>query len=125
MVGTRRRDTSAAATVVSSKFKELYEEGDWICSGGCAKGADRFAEQIAKQEGIPIITIYPNHKRYKQAAPIIRNGPVADTCDVIIACVIRPEDGIDSVLGRTKGGTEDTLRKFIKRTKRKDWVYLV
>ena len=114
IVGTRRRDTPAARKVIEEVFWKIYEEGDWIVSGGCGKGGDKFAEQIAKAEGIPILTIYPAYKRFKQGAPTVRNGPVAENSDVVIACVIRPEDGIAEVLKRKKGGTEDMLKKFVK-----------
>jgi hypothetical protein len=122
IVGTRRRDTASAFNLVRKKFFEIYEEGDWICSGGCGKGGDRFADVIAKQEGIPILTFYPNYKRYKTGAPLVRNTPIAETSHVIIACVIRPEDGIDEVLKRKKGGTEDTLRKFVEHKENQDII---
>ena len=97
----------------------------WHCFG-CGKGGDRFAEQIAKSRGIPIIIFYPNYKKYgSPAALFIRNGEVAKVSNIIIACVVNPEDGIDKVLGRDKGGTVDTLRKFINRTKKIDLVHLV
>lgn len=111
-MGTRRRNSEEAYQKVREKFFEIYEEGDWICSGGCPKGGDRFAEKIAKEEGIPILTFYPAYKKYGRGAPIVRNTPVAETSDVILACVIKPEEGIDEVLDRKKGGTEDTLRKY-------------
>lgn len=114
-MGTRRRDTASVRSLIEEKFWEIYEEGDWIVSGGCPKGGDRFAEQIAKAEGIPILIFYPNYKRYKQGAPIIRNGDVAKESDVIIACVGKPEESIQEILQRKKGGTEDTLRKFVDR----------
>ncbi len=125
IVGTRRRDTPAAYKVVEKKFFEIYEEGDWIVSGGCGKGGDRFADVIAKNNGIPILTIYPNYKRYKGGAPIVRNGPVAENCDVVIACVMHPEDGLEEVLQRTKGGTEDMLKKHIKFVGPDFEVYLI
>jgi len=93
IVGTRRRDTPKAYKVVEEKFFELYVEGDWIVSGGCNKGGDRFAEVIAKKYGIPILLFYPNYPKYKQGAPTVRNGPVAETSDVVVACVMHPEDG--------------------------------
>jgi len=107
---------------LEEQFWEIYEEGDIIVSGGCPSGGDRFAEEIAKKNGIPILIIYPNYKKYGRGAPIIRNGPIAEASDVIIACVVEPDDGIDEVLKRKKGGTEDTLRKY---TKHKRGVYLV
>lgn len=114
IIGTRRRDTPMIRRLIEHEFWNLYEKGDIICSGGCPKGGDRFAEAIAKSEGIPIVIIYPNYKRYKQGAPIIRNADIAKNSDVIIACVVRPEESIEDILKRTKGGTEDTLRRFVE-----------
>ena len=114
VVGTRRRDTSSAFSLVEKQFYEIYEEGDWIVSGGCGKGGDRFAEVIAKRDGVPVLTIYPNYKRYKRGAPTVRNGPVAEISDVVVACVMHPEEGLEEVLKRKKGGTEDMLKKFVK-----------
>ena len=115
VIGTRRRDTEEAYALTRRKFFEVYEEGDWICSGGCGKGGDRFAELIAKQEGIPILIFYPNYKRYKMGATFVRNTEVAKHSDIIVACVVKPEEGLETVLNRKKGGTEDTLRKFVDK----------
>jgi len=123
VIGTRRRDTAAAFDLIKKKFFEIYEEGDWICSGGCPKGGDRCAEQIAKQEGIPILIFYPAYKRYGRGAPTVRNTPVAEKSDVIVACVVRPEEGLDEILKREKGGAEDTLKKYVGHNKTK--IYLV
>jgi len=46
---------------------------------------------------------------------MVRNTDIAGSSDIIIACVINPEDGIEKVLKRKTGGTEDTLKKFVKR----------
>jgi hypothetical protein len=119
IIGTRRRDTAIVLKLIKEKFNEIYEDGDIICSGGCSKGGDRFAEQIAKGNGIPILIVYPDYKRYGKAAALIRNGTIAKKSDVIIACVVHPEDGISNILERKKGGTEHTLRQFIKREDRK------
>ena len=123
IIGTRRKDTSVAKKAIKEAFFKIYKEGDWICSGGCQKGGDRFAEQIAKNEGIPILTIFPNYKRHGDGAPFVRNGLVAEHSDIIIACVMNPEDGIDEVLKRKTGGTEDTLRKYVGHNKTE--IYLV
>ena len=114
IIGTRRRDTSTVQDLIVTKLWEIYDDGDYIVSGGCPKGGDRFAEAIAKANGLPILIFYPNYKKFKQAAPIIRNTSIAEVCDYIIACVIRPEEGVEQVLQRREGGTEDTLRKFVK-----------
>ena len=66
IIGTRNRDTSAAAKKIRTKFFEIYNNGDWICSGGCMKGGDRFAEALAKSEGLPILIYYPDYNQYSQ-----------------------------------------------------------
>lgn len=102
IIGTRRRDTDAAYRQVHDKFFEIYQEGDWLVSGGCPKGGDRFAEKIAKDYGIPIIIFYPNWKVHGRGAGLIRNSSIAEWSDELIACV---------AADRT-GGTEDTIKKF-------------
>lgn len=115
VIGTRKRNSGEAWKKVKIALSELYQEGDRLCSGGCEKGGDRFAEKFAKQEGVPILLYYPDYKRYSRGAPMVRNTDIAGSSDIIIACVINPEDGIEKVLKRKTGGTEDTLKKFVKR----------
>jgi YspA, cpYpsA-related SLOG family len=102
IIGTRRRDTSEAYSKIQEKFFEIFEDGDWIVSGGCPKGGDRFAEKLAKEYGIPIIIFYPNWKKYGKNAGFVRNADIAKKSDIIIACVSKDRTG----------GTEHTLRKF-------------
>lgn len=116
IIGTRRRNIRTDFIKVKDAFFEVYEDGDWIVSGGCPEGGDAFAEKIARDFGIPILTLHArwNHKwideekkfirKYNQAAGFIRNGPIAEHSDVIIACVADDRTG----------GTEDTLKKFEK-----------
>lgn len=114
VIGSRRRDNPEAYKKVIEKFFEIYEPGDWICSGGCPQGGDRFAEKIAKSHGIPILIFYPDWEKKGKAAGIIRNTDVAKNSDVILACVSHDRTG----------GTEDTIKKFLKE-KSEDKLYLV
>ena len=115
IIGTRKRDNPSAFKLVEQKFLEIYQKGDWIVSGGAKKGADRFADQISDKYGVPRIIYPPNYKKYgSPAALFIRNEEVAKESKVIIACVIRPEEGLEAVMERKKGGTEDTIRKYLK-----------
>jgi len=104
IIGSRRRNNEDDYFAVHDRFYSIYNKGDYICSGGCPKGGDRFAERIAKKSGIPIIIFYPNWDEHGRKAGLIRNSDIARVSNVIIACVA--ED-------RT-GGTEDTIRKFKK-----------
>ena len=110
MVGTRKRDRASDYRITKKKFFEIYEPGDWLCSGGCSQGGDRFADKIAKYYGIPILIFYPNKSKLPKDAKrwnyreinYERNTLIAETSNVIIACVTEDR----------KGGTEDTLEKF-------------
>lgn len=119
IIGSRRRNTRDDFKAVEKAFFEIYQKGDWIVSGGCPKGGDRFAEVIAKRNGLPILIFYP--KWYDEngildrEAGKKRNTLIAQYSDIIIACVAYDR----------KGGTEDTLRKFLKRTKREDLIIII
>jgi len=116
IVGSRRRNSYADYIICRSKFKEIYEEGDSIVSGGCKKGGDLFAEVIAKRYDIPIIVHLPNKNDLNKellkinpraAFAIInyaRNDLIAQDADILIAIVAEDR----------KGGTEDTIKKAIK-----------
>lgn len=105
IIGSRRRNSGIDQKKVREKFFEIYEQGDWIISGGCPQGGDRFAEKIAKNNGIPILIFYPNWSKFGKGAGLIRNGDIAFNSDVIIACVADDRTG----------GTEDTLKRFKKK----------
>lgn len=128
IIGTRKRDTASVYNLIEKKFFEIYENGDWIVSGGCSKGGDRFAIQISNKYGIPRLIFPPDYKKFSRwDAPLERNTDVARISDVIIACVMHPENGLIEVLKRKKGGTEDTLKKYVnfKKDSTKRMVYLV
>jgi hypothetical protein len=104
IVGTRSRNTQEDLEIVKDAFFEIYEFGDIIVSGGCRSGGDRFAEQIARDNGIPILIFFPDWKKYGKKAGFIRNVDIADASDVLIACVAKD---------KSKGkGTEHTCKQF-------------
>lgn len=90
---------------VTEMFWRVYEEGDWICSGGCPKGADYLAKVLSDANGIPIIEYEADWKKYGRGAGLIRNSDIAEKSDILIACVAEDR----------RGGTEDTIRKFEKK----------
>ncbi len=104
IIGTRQRDTPVDYLKVWEAFRHIYEDGDNIISGGCSKGGDRFAEKIARENNIPILVIPANWKRDGKVAGLMRNTLIAGKCDYLIACVSKDR----------KGGTEDTIKKFLR-----------
>lgn len=118
IIGSRRRDSGRDQKAVREKFFEIYRDGDTIVSGGCRKGGDRFAEKIAKDNGIPILIFHANWNLHGNSAGMIRNGDIALNSDVIIACVA----------GDRTGGTENTIESYIKKCKKnniKEELYLI
>jgi len=113
IIGSRRRNKYEDYKAILACFEEVYEEGDWICSGGCPQGGDAMAETIGRQKGIPLLLFPPDWKRYGKSAGFVRNKTIAEHSDVLIACVH---------LSRT-GGTEHTIKCFL--TEGKTEVHLV
>ena len=107
VVGTRKRDGPKDFLKVFKKFKSLYKKGDSICSGLCPEGGDRFAVIIADIYKLPKkkrLWFPADWEKYGNSAGFIRNTPIAETSDIIIACVAK----------NRKGGTEDTIKKWKK-----------
>lgn len=100
IVGSRRRNTRTDYNVLINKFLDIYQSGDRLVSGGCPKGADAFAEEIAKRNGLTITIHFPKWQDSRFAG-LERNTLIAQDCDILIA--LPAED--------RKGGTEDTIRK--------------
>ena len=109
IVGSRSRDTKEDYKKCLKAFMKIYEEGDIIISGGCPKGGDRFAEKIANSNDIEM-TIFPAlWDVYGKGAGFIRNSLIAKCSDELIAVVA----------DNRKGGTEDTIKKFEKKSNKK------
>ena len=114
IIETRKRDGAKdyaaileAFTNLITKLKYPHEEIT-IVSGGCPKGADRFAEAIANDFNITTTIHYPDKSKLeaktKWAYTKIcyeRNTLMAQDSDILIACVSPTR----------KGGTDDTINQ--------------
>ena len=108
VVGSRRRDTEKDKAAVKEAI--LRFDKPTLVSGGCVRGADRFAEELAAELGLEIVLYYPDmtgvHGRADYAkACYDRNKLIARKSDILIACVASDR----------KGGTENTIEEFIKK----------
>lgn len=123
IVGSRRRNTKEDKDKLRQLLLKAYETGDIIVSGGCPKGADKFAEELAEELGIPIEIHHADwdnlehpdarikenwHGKYDANAGFRRNIFIAQDADILIACVAPDR----------KGGAEDTIRKYRKMGKK-------
>ncbi|HDZ26959.1 hypothetical protein LCGC14_2176960 [marine sediment metagenome] len=107
IVGSRRRHSFEDGELIKKKILEL--KPSMIISGGCYLGADKFAEDFARELGIPITIFYPKlreGKKYTQEeireAMYERNRQIAYESDHLIALVVPDR----------KGGTENTIGYF-------------
>jgi hypothetical protein len=114
VVGSRRRNSSRDRALVHSELTKLWHEHApnlVVVSGGCKKGADRFAKEFALAEGLEYAEYLPDLTAVKTRYDAIgryyaRNKLIADNCDMLIALV--SED--------RRGGTENTIAHARKRT---------
>jgi len=109
IVGTRRRDRLRDYLAVEKEFLKHYQHGDIICSGLCPKGADRFAVVLSEKYDTATRWYRAKWEKHGKAAGFVRNTYIARDSHILIACVA-PD--------RT-GGTEDTIKKYLKMGKKK------
>jgi hypothetical protein len=138
IVGSRRRDTEldkraiehalfkviASCWLTFDEFKSKRDSEIMLVSGGCPKGADRFAEIIAKEYMFPITIHYPDKSKLDKILSITnpiqayaqinfaRNKLIAFDSDYLIACVAEDR----------KGGTENTIKHFKELGKEKNLI---
>jgi len=115
IVGSRRRNSTRDYALLVDRVRALRPT--MIISGGCAEGADKFAEKIAKDFGIPILIYHPHllrsedYKRWEVIeAMYARNEQIAMASEALIALVAEDR----------KGGTENTIGYF-KKCKPTTW----
>jgi hypothetical protein len=114
IIGTRRRDSERDFQIVRNEFIKHYHPGDRICSGLCPLGGDRFAVILAEEFGTPTLWFAADWDTHGKIAGFIRNTNIARESKIIIACVADDR----------KGGTEDTIKKFIGMGKKRG-LYIV
>lgn len=111
VVGSRSRDTPKDKAVIKKALLSQLDKGKklHLVSGGCKKGADKFAEELAEELnlGISIHSVdFPGFSRYNVSRwqyaqkAYERNTLIAEECDILMAVW----DGIS-------GGTADTIKK--------------
>lgn len=108
IVGSRRRNSPRDKAIVFNlvfKLKELYGDNLVVISGGCRKGADKFAKLACRKYDVKLDEYLPDkvHKSESYHAAVARfyarNYTIAENCQELYAMV--SED-------RT-GGTENTI----------------
>lgn len=111
VVGARKRNTHQDKQLIKEIIvSQMRKYQIHLVSGGCPKGADKFAEELADELQLGISIHYPDIKRpcetweYAKAC-YERNSLIANECDILIAL---PGDS---------GGTWDTIRKVEKQGK--------
>lgn len=95
-----------------------------LVSGGCRRGADRFAEELSEELNIPIKIHYPDKSKLDKQMAIefprgayaeinyARNKLIAQDSDYLIAYVADDR----------KGGTENTIKHFKEFGKEKNLI---
>jgi len=112
VVGSRRRDTAQDKELIRTALKYLIGKDPktriHLVSGGCPRGADRFAEELAVELGLGISIHYPDRSKLEADTKwawakifFARNTLIAEECDFLMALCHADR----------KGGTEDTVKK--------------
>jgi hypothetical protein len=127
IVGARLRNSPKDKQLIKECILHLIKKYEnvtiTVVSGGCPKGADRFAEEIAKELNLRIIIHYPDgnlnmvttKNEYRKLC-FARNTLIANDSDMLIAMPNYDEHE------RPTGGTADTINKT--RLQKKPVVFL-
>ena len=113
IIGSRRRDSKEDFEKLKKELLKFDGEVTLV-SGGCPKGGDAFAEELAEDFDLWIDVHYPDQSKLEANTRwayakinYARNTLIAEDADVLIA-LVAPD---------RKGGTEDTIKKYLKMGK--------
>lgn len=119
IVGSRRRNSFTDKELIRCRIRA--HNPDMIISGGCQKGADRFAEEIADELGLSITIFRPDFRKLTSTRTRFdvinvyyeRNKKIAEASDCLVALVASDR----------KGGTENTIEHFKFKCGGKTWEH--
>ena len=106
IVGSRRRNEQSDKDLIEKELVKILDETKdvIICSGGCPKCGDKFAEQLALKYRLTKKIYSADWNKHGRIAGFLRNSTIAETSDILIATPSKDRTG----------GTEDTIKKFKK-----------
>ena len=124
IIGARSRNEFHDKAKIRTTLLEILQRNaiETIISGGAKKGGDRFAEELAKEFGLPTQIFYP--KTYTTPGYLARNVLIAKHSDILVACVDHNYDRLDKIMKSKTGGTNFTVKEFLKHHSEKQ-LYLV
>ncbi len=125
VIGSRERCSKEDYKLMENTIFSFYDEHERnliLVSGGCPLGGDRFAEEIARTYGIPILIFYPdkqngpdtgNPKRDYGILCYARNSEIAKRSTVLLA-----------LTSKNSRGTNHTISEFEKYHKGQELIIL-
>lgn len=124
IIGARSRNEFHDKTKIRTTLLDILQRNaiETIISGGAKKGGDRFAEELAKEFGLPTQIFYP--KTYTTPGYLARNVLIAKNSNLLVACVDPEFNTIEQILNSKTGGTNFTVKEFLKISSKEN-LYLV
>lgn len=108
--GSRYR---SARGQIEKILREYDPRKDIVVHGGCSIGIDKEVDEIARKLGFRVVVFYPRKPEPKYY--LKRNREMAKYADILYAFPKSKETGELALRGIvTRGGTEHTIRQFIK-----------
>ena len=136
IIGYKKRDGDEdTVKLLEALLAHDLIENVFFVSGGAPAGGDRMAEQIAKECDIPIRIHYPDKENITSRWDAVsryfaRNTLISNDSDVLVAVIDKKYEGSDdadtlqNIMNSTRGGTNDTIRKFSKKFPTKEIIFV-